>query len=312
MHAVITGGAGFLGSHLADSLIARNFKVTVIDNLITGQLRNLAHLEGNPNLVFVQHDVADPFDVEGPVDFIFHFASPASPAEFKRIPVEVLRCGSFATHHGLDLAERKGATFFLASTSEVYGDPIVHPQPETYWGNVNSVGPRACYDEGKRYAEAATVTYRDYRGVQVRIARFFNTYGPRMRMDDGRVVPNFIRQALMGEPLTIYGEGHQTRSFGYYEDILDGVVRLALSDYQDPVNFGTHQEMTMLQFAEAVSEAVGILCRTVHYPAAEDDPKQRHPDIQRAYEVLGWQPTTSLMEGLRKTVEYYRAELNVS
>jgi dTDP-glucose 4,6-dehydratase len=311
MHAVITGGAGFLGSHLADAHIARGDRVTVIDNLETGREINIAPLRSNPAFRFLNLDVTREFDLGEKMDIIYHFASPASPAEFKRIPLKVLLCGSFATHHLLKLAEQYGAIFFLASTSEVYGDPQEHPQPETYWGNVNPVGPRACYDEAKRYAESATVTYRDYRGARVRIARFFNTYGPRMRMDDGRVVPNFIKQALKGEPLTVYGDGLQTRSFGFYDDIIRGVLMLADSDFQDPVNFGTHVELTMLQFAQAVSDAVGIPINIKHLPAAEDDPKQRHPDITRAHKVLGWTPKVSLEDGLRITVEYYRKELQL-
>lgn len=309
MHAVVTGGAGFLGSHLADAHLMRGDRVTVIDNLVTGQTRNIQQHLDNPRFRFLNLDVTKEFDLGEPMDILYHFASPASPAEFKRIPLEVLLCGSFATHHLLKLAEKYGAIFFLASTSEVYGDPQEHPQRETYWGHVNPVGPRACYDEAKRYAEAATVTYRDYRNANVRIARFFNTYGPRMRMDDGRVVPNFIKQALTGEPLTIYGDGKQTRSFGFYEDIIGGVLQLADSDFQDPVNFGTHVELTMIEFAEAVAGAVGIPLKVQYLPAAQDDPRQRHPDIQRAFEVLGWQPRVSLEEGLRRTVEYYRSVL---
>ncbi|MDX2064831.1 MAG: GDP-mannose 4,6-dehydratase [Fimbriimonadaceae bacterium] len=310
MRAVVTGGAGFLGSHLVDFLRGQGAEVLVLDNFITGQRRNIAHLVSDPHVQIREHDASYPFDVDGPVDIVFHLASAASPADFARIPIEVLRAGSFATHNCLELCERKGATFFLASTSEVYGDPLEHPQSESYWGHVNSVGPRACYDEAKRYAEAVSVTYRDHKGVQVRIARFFNTYGPRMRLEDGRVVPNFIRQALRGEPLTVYGDGRQTRSFGYYRDIIDGIWRLVNSSFQEPVNLGTHEERTILAFAHAVISATGSQSSIVHMPAAVDDPQQRHPDISRANFILNWYPQTSLEEGLRETIDYFRSVLD--
>jgi dTDP-glucose 4,6-dehydratase len=309
MRCVVTGGAGFLGSHLADRLLASGHEVLALDNFVTGSRDNVAHLVDNPAFQLRHADVAEPFDVEGPVDFVFHFASPASPVDFKRIPFDVLKAGSFATHRSLELAERARAKFMLASTSEVYGDPLVHPQPETYWGNVNPQGPRAVYDEAKRYAEAATVAYRDFCGVDVRCVRFFNTYGPRMRLDDGRVVPNFIRQALLEEPLTIYGDGSQTRSFGYYADIVEAVYRLAMSDYRQPVNIGAAEERTILEFAHAVLAATGSKSEIVTLPAEIDDPQQRRPDLTRAKSVLNWEPTTTLEEGLRATVDYFRRRI---
>lgn len=309
MRCVVTGGAGFLGSHLVDILLSHGHQVVIIDSLVTGSADNIAHLEGNPNVIFRQEDVSEPFDVEGDVDFIFHFASPASPDDFSRVPMVVLKAGSYATHNALDLAHRKGAKFMVASTSEVYGDPLIHPQPETYWGNVNSFGPRSCYDEAKRYAEAVTWVYREYYKVDVRIVRFFNTYGPRMRLNDGRVVPNFVSQALRGEAITVYGDGSQTRSFGFCLDILDCVYRLAMSDFTEPVNIGTHEERTILEFAKEVIAATNSSSEIVHRPAMQDDPKQRHPDITRANEILGWHPTTPLSEGLQKTIEYFRTKI---
>ncbi len=309
MRVVVTGGSGFLGSHLTDLLVKNGHTVVVLDNLITGSLANIAHYEGKSEVTFVNKDVSEPFDVEGSVDFIFHFASPASPDDFKRFPIEVLKVGSYGTHNSLDLAVRKKAKFMVASTSEVYGDPHVSPQPETYWGNVNSIGPRSCYDEAKRYSEATTMAYRKVHGVDTRIVRFFNTYGPRMRLDDGRVVPNFVKQALLNQPITVYGDGSNTRSFGYYEDVLDGVYRLAMSDYQEPVNIGTQEERTILQFAEAVIKAVGSKSEIIHLDAAVDDPKQRRPDTTRAKTILGWESKTSLEEGLSKTIAYFRTQI---
>jgi dTDP-glucose 4,6-dehydratase len=309
MRCLITGGSGFLGSHLVDYLVAKDHQVVVVDNYITGSPQNLQHYTGRPEVDVRVIDAATPFDIDGDLDLVFHFASPASPRDFARIPLDVLKAGSYATHNTLELAHRKGARYFLASTSEVYGDPLVNPQPETYWGNVNSVGPRSCYDEAKRYAEAATIVYRDHYGLDVRIVRFFNTYGPRMRLDDGRVVPNFIHQALLGEPLTVYGDGSQTRSFGFYADIIDGVYRLAMSNFTEPVNLGTHEERTILQFAEAVIAAVGSSSTVIHLDAAVDDPKQRHPDITRAETILDWHPSTPLSEGLEKTIAFFRATL---
>jgi dTDP-glucose 4,6-dehydratase len=312
MRCLITGGSGFLGSHLVDYLVARGNQVVVVDNYVTGSPQNLQHYTGSSPVEVHVQDAAEPFNIDGDFDIVFHFASPASPRDFSRIPLEVLKAGSYATHNALELAHRKGAKFMLASTSEVYGDPLINPQPETYWGNVNSVGPRSCYDEAKRYAEAATIVYRDHFGLDTRIVRFFNTYGPRMRLDDGRVVPNFIAQALRNEPLTVYGNGEQTRSFGYYADIIDGVYRLAMSDYQQPVNLGTHEERTIYQFAKAVIEAIGSKSEIIHLDAAVDDPKQRHPDITRAETILDWHPSTSLADGLAQTIAYFRDKVETN
>jgi len=311
MRAVVTGGAGFLGSHLTDLLLANGHEVVILDNLITGSADNIGHLAGNSKLRFIHQDVSDYLFVDGSVDFVFHFASPASPVDFARFPIPVLKVGALGTHKALGLAKAKGAKFMLASTSEVYGDPLVHPQPETYWGNVNPIGPRGVYDEAKRYGEAMTMAYHNYHGVDTRIVRFFNTYGPRMRLDDGRVVPNFVRQALTGDDITIYGDGSQTRSFGFYEDILDGVYRLAMSDYHEPVNIGTREERTMLEFADEVIRATGSKSRIVYHPALTDDPKRRLPDLARAKAVLGWEPTTSLGEGLAKTIPYFQGRLSL-
>ncbi|MFN3684054.1 MAG: UDP-glucuronic acid decarboxylase family protein [Fimbriimonadaceae bacterium] len=306
MRAVITGGAGFLGSHLVDRCLDEGWEVVVIDNLITGNMDNLAHRLGDPRFRFIKQDVSEFLYVDGPVDFVFHFASPASPIDFKRYPIQVLKVGALGTHKALGLAKAKGARFMLASTSEVYGDPAVTPQPETYWGNVNPIGPRGVYDEAKRYAEAMTMAYHHVHGLDTRIVRFFNTYGPRMRLDDGRVVPNFVAQALRGEPLTVYGDGSQTRSFGYVDDTIDGVWRLAHSDFHEPVNIGNDRESTILEFAEAVLRATGSSSPVVHLPPAPDDPQRRRPDLTRARTILGWEPTTPLEEGLAKTVAYFR------
>jgi len=309
---VVTGGAGFLGSHLVDFLVERGHQVVIIDNLITGSIENIEHYRGDIRVEFDRLDASEPIRVEGEVDRVYHLASPASPDDFKRLPLEVMRAGSFATHHALELALSKRARFFLASTSEVYGDPQVHPQPESYWGHVNPIGPRSCYDEAKRYAEAVTAVYRDHFGLETRIARFFNTYGPRMRLNDGRVVPNFIRQALMGEPLTIYGSGTQTRSFGYFADVIDALYRLMESDFREPVNIGSHEERTIEEFARAVLTATGSKSEIVYKPAAVDDPKQRHPDITRANQILNWYPTTSLETGLQHTIEFFRKRLGIN
>lgn len=305
MRAVVTGGAGFLGSHLTDALIRDGWDVLVIDNLITGSSDNIAHLAGHPKFKFIHQDATEYLLVQGEVDFVFHFASPASPDDFKRLPIQVLKVGALGTHNALGLAKAKGAKFMVASTSEVYGDPLVSPQPETYWGNVNPIGPRGVYDEAKRYAESMTMAYHHFHGLDTRIVRFFNTYGPRMRLNDGRVVPNFVRQALLGEDITIYGDGLQTRSFGYYADIIDGVLRLAKSDFHEPVNIGALEERTILEFAKEIVELTGTKSRIVHVDAAVDDPRQRRPDLTRANTILGWNPSTPLKEGLKKTIEYF-------
>ena len=311
--AVVTGGAGFLGSHLVDRLLREGWNVVILDNLVTGSTDNIAHHAGDIRVRFIKHDVSNHIFVDGPVDFVFHFASPASPLDFERIPIPVLKVGALGTHNALGLAKAKGAKFMLASTSEVYGDPLISPQPETYWGNVNPIGPRGVYDEAKRYAEAITMAYHRYHGLDTRIVRFFNTYGPRMRLDDGRVVPNFVKQALLGEPLTIYGDGLQTRSFGFYEDILEGVWRLSQSGFHEPVNIGTQDEHTVLDFAQIVIEAAGSASRIEHLPALVDDPRQRRPDLTRNQQVLhGWTPKVNLREGLQRTIEYFEPRLERS
>ena len=311
MRSVVTGGAGFLGSHLVDRLLLEGHEVVVIDNLITGSLDNISHLEGEPRLTFIEGDISEPIIVLGDVDYVFNFASPASPEDFRNYPIKVMKAGGVGTLHALGLAKAKDAVFLMASTSEVYGDPLVSPQPETYWGNVNPIGPRAVYDEAKRYSEALTMAYRHTHNVDTRIARFFNTYGPRMRLNDGRVVPNFVKQALIGEPLTVYGEGNQTRSFCYYSDLIEGVYRLAMSDYKEPVNLGTQIERTILEFAQAVLLATGSNSPIVHMPALIDDPKQRRPDTTRAREILGWEPTVSLEQGLSETIAYFQTRLKM-
>lgn len=311
MRAVVTGGAGFLGSHLTDLIVANGGEVVVIDNLITGNTDNLVQHLGSEKVRFIKQDVSEYLYVDGVVDFVFHFASPASPVDFQRFPIPVLKVGALGTHKALGLAKAKGAKFMLASTSEVYGDPLVSPQPETYWGNVNPIGPRGVYDEAKRYAEAMTMAYRNAHGLDTRIVRFFNTYGPRMRLDDGRVVPNFIKQALLGEPITIYGDGTHTRSFAYFEDIIDGVWRLANSNYQEPVNLGTQEERTILDFAHQVLLATGSKSEIVFVDASIDDPRRRCPDLTRANTILGWHPKTGIQEGLAKTAAYFKKRLEL-
>lgn len=309
MRAVVTGGAGFLGSHLVDRLVERGWDVVVIDNLITGSTDNLVQHLGNPQVRFIKQDVTEFLYLDGPVDFIFHFASPASPVDFERFPIQVLKVGALGTHKALGLAKAKGAKFLISSTSEVYGDPLVSPQPETYWGNVNPIGPRGVYDESKRYAESMTMAYRNFHKVDTRITRFFNTYGPRMRLDDGRVVPNFIAQALRGEPLTVYGDGLHTRSFCYVDDTIEGTLMLAESNYQEPVNIGAEFEFPILEFAKLILKLTGSDSEIVHLEAAIDDPKQRRPDLTRARTVLGWEPKTSVEEGLRRTIEYFKSKV---
>lgn len=307
--AVVTGGAGFIGSWLCDRLIAEGMKVICIDNLITGNINNIGHLFGKPDFLFVNHDVTNFIHVPGEVDYILHFASPASPLDYLQFPIQTLKVGSLGTHKALGLAKEKNAVFLLASTSEVYGDPLIHPQTEDYWGNVNAVGPRGVYDEAKRFAESLTMAYNRYHGVQTRIARIFNTYGPRMRLHDGRALPAFITQALAGEPVTIFGDGSQTRSFCYVDDLVEGLVRLLLSEESYPVNLGNPEEITIKQFAEEVIELTGSnsLLKFVELP--EDDPKVRQPDITRARTILGWEPSVQRTVGVQKTLEYFREEL---
>ncbi len=307
--AVVTGGAGFLGSHLCDRLLREGNRVIAIDNLITGNIKNIAHLFGNEQFLFVRHDVTEYMYIDGRVDYILHFASPASPIDYLKLPIQTLKVGSLGTHKALGLAMAKGARFLLASTSEVYGDPLVHPQPETYWGNVNPVGLRGVYDEAKRFAEAMTMAYRRYHGLDTRIVRIFNTYGPRMRVHDGRVVSNFIVQALNGEPITVYGDGSQTRSFCYVDDLIDGIVRLFERGDNEPTNLGNPREFTVRQLAELVVELTGSRARIVREPLPEDDPKVRQPDITRARERLGWEAKVALEAGLRRTIADFRRRL---
>ncbi len=309
MRAVVTGAAGFLGSHLTDRLLAEGHEVVGLDNLVTGDVRNIAHLAGNRKFRFVHHDVTEYIFLDGPVDAILHFASPASPIDYLQIPIQTLKVGALGTHKALGLARGKGARFLLASTSEVYGDPLVHPQPETYWGNVNPVGPRGCYDEAKRFAEAMTVAYRNFHKVDTRIVRIFNTYGPRMRPNDGRIVPSLIGQALRNEPLTVFGDGSQTRSFCYVSDLIEGIHRLLESDVRDPINIGNPTEMTVLRFAETIKRITGTRAPIVHRPLPVDDPKQRQPDISFARAALGWEPSVGLEDGLARTIEHFAARL---
>jgi dTDP-glucose 4,6-dehydratase len=303
---VVAGGSGFLGSHLCDFLLAKGGEVVALDSLITGTERNLAEARKSPRFSFRRQDVTVPFEVEGRVDHVWNLASPASPPDYQKAPLETLRVGSIGTMNLLELARKHDARFLQASTSEVYGDPHVSPQPEEYWGNVNPVGIRSMYDEAKRFGEAAVMAYRRQHGVDTRIVRIFNTYGPRMRLDDGRVVPNFIGQALRGEPLTVYGDGRQTRSFCYVEDEVDGLYRLMMSGYHLPMNVGNPAEITILQFAEAIQKVMGTKLDVVFRPLPQDDPMQRRPDITKARSILGWEPRVHLEEGLRRTVEHYR------
>jgi dTDP-glucose 4,6-dehydratase len=304
--AVILGAAGFIGSHLADRFLAEGWRVTGVDNLITGTRRNLEHLAREPRFDFVEGDICGALDLGGPIHAILDFASPASPIDYLKHPFETLHVGSIGVENALKLAKRSGAPFVLSSTSEVYGDPLEHPQRESYWGNVNPIGPRAVYDEAKRFAEAITMAYRRYEKVDVRIARIFNTYGPRMRLDDGRVVPTFVAQALRGEPITMFGDGSQTRSFCYVDDNVEGIWRLLRSRYQDPVNIGNPHELTILEFAKAVQRLVGTRVDIVSKPLPEDDPKVRKPDITRAKELLGWEPKVAFDEGMRRTIAWFR------
>jgi dTDP-glucose 4,6-dehydratase len=307
MRVLITGGAGFLGSHLCDRFLAEEHEVIAMDNLITGTTRNIEHLAGRDGFLFIKHDVTDYIYVEGPLDAILHFASPASPIDYLELPIQTLKVGALGTHKALGLAMAKKAHFLLASTSEVYGDPLEHPQQEDYWGNVNPIGPRGVYDEAKRFAEALTMAYHRAHGVETRIARIFNTYGPRMRLDDGRVVPNFVGQALRDEPLTVYGDGSQTRSFCYVDDLIEGIYRLLLSDEVEPVNVGNPAEMSILDFAHLVNRLTGNKAGIVYEDyRIPDDPQVRQPDISKARRVLNWEPKVDLEEGLQKTIEWFR------
>lgn len=309
--AVVTGGAGFLGSHLSDRLLAEGFRVIAIDNLITGNTDNIEHLAGNPDFKFIRHNVSEFIFVPGPVDYVFHFASPASPIDYLEHPIPTLKVGALGTHNTLGLAKDKGATFLLASTSECYGDPLVHPQSEDYWGHVNPIGPRGVYDEAKRFAEAMTMAYHRFHRMDTKIVRIFNTYGPRMRLRDGRVVPAFISQALNNEPLTVFGDGSQTRSFCYVSDLIDGIFRLALSDFHEPVNIGNPAEMTILDFAQKILALTGSQAQIVFKPLPVDDPRVRQPDIARAKRLLGWQPKVDFESGVRETIGYFRQKLAV-
>jgi dTDP-glucose 4,6-dehydratase len=309
VRAAITGGAGFLGSHLSDYLIERGWEVLSIDNLVTGAESNVGHLLSNPRFRTMRHDVSRYIEVPGPLDYVLHFASPASPVDYLKLPIQTLKVGALGTHNALGLALAKKAKFFLASTSESYGDPAVTPQPETYWGNVNPVGPRGVYDEAKRFAEAMTMAYHRYHGVDTHIVRIFNTYGPRMRLNDGRALPNFVHQALTGQPITVYGDGRQTRSFCYVSDLIEGIYRLMLSEEHEPTNIGNPQEITILEFAERIRTLLDVSMPVVFKPLPQDDPKQRCPDIRKAKRLLGWEPKVDLEEGLRLTLDYFQKQV---
>jgi dTDP-glucose 4,6-dehydratase len=309
--SVVTGGAGFLGSHLCDRLLKEGHHVIAIDNLITGDTANIAHLFGNERFRFVNYDVTNYLFIEGTVDYVLHFASPASPIDYLKLPIQTLKVGSLGTHKALGLAKAKGARFLLASTSEVYGDPLVHPQQENYWGNVNPIGFRGVYDEAKRFSEAMTMAYHRYHGVDTRIVRIFNTYGPRMRVDDGRAIPTFMSQALRGEPMTVFGDGSQTRSVCYVDDLIEGIYRLLCSDINEPVNIGNPDEISIEQLAREIKELTGSNSPIVFKELPEDDPKVRQPDISKAKRLLGWEPKVSRKEGLAKTLEYFRTKIPI-
>lgn len=309
MRAVITGGAGFLGSHLCDYLIERDWDVLCIDNLVTGNEGNVGHLSKHPRFRMMRHDVSRYIDVSGPIDYVLNLASPASPVDYLKLPIQTLKVGALGTHNSLGLAMAKKAKYLLASTSECYGDPQISPQPESYWGHVNPIGPRGVYDEAKRFAEAMVMAYHRFHGLDTHIVRIFNTYGPRMRLNDGRALPNFVHQALTGQPITVYGDGKQTRSFCYVSDLIEGIYRLMNSDEHDPVNIGNPQEITILEFAERIRKLLGSEVPIIFKPLPQDDPKQRCPDITKAKRLLGWQPKVNLEEGLRLTLDFFRQQV---
>jgi dTDP-glucose 4,6-dehydratase len=309
MRTLITGGAGFIGSHLCERFLNEGHEVICIDNLITGNAANVEPLKSNPRFVYFQHDISKPLHLPGAVDNVLHFASPASPVDYLRHPIQTLKVGSLGTHNTLGLAKAKNARFLMASTSEVYGDPAVHPQTEDYWGNVNCIGVRGCYDEAKRFSEAITMAYYRYHAVNTHIVRIFNTYGPRMRLDDGRVVPNLMAQALRGEPMTVYGDGSQTRSFCYVSDLVEGIYRLLFTDFHEPVNLGNPNEVSILDFAKEIQGLLGKSCEIVFQPLPKDDPKVRRPDITRARSILGWEPKVDRSEGMRRTMEYFKSKV---
>ncbi|MCI0462840.1 MAG: SDR family oxidoreductase [Gemmataceae bacterium] len=309
MRTVITGGAGFIGSHLCERFLADGHEVVCVDNFITGSAANVEPLHASGRFRFIHHDISQPLLIDGPVDNVLHFASPASPVDYLRHPIQTLKVGSLGTHNTLGMARLKGARFLLASTSEVYGDPTVHPQREDYWGNVNCVGVRGCYDEAKRFAEAITMAYHRYHGVNSHIVRIFNTFGSRMRLDDGRVVPNLMGQALRGEPLTVYGDGSQTRSFCYVDDLVEGIVRLLFCNFHEPVNLGNPNEVSILDFAKEIQELTGSKSEIAFQPLPQDDPRVRKPDITRARQLLGWEPRIERREGLRRTLEFFRSRI---
>ena len=309
MRTLITGGAGFIGSHLCERFLAEGHEVVAVDNFITGNLENLDHLRANPRFRFVGHDVSNPLKLRDKLDNVLHFASPASPVDYLEYPIQTLKVGSLGTHNALGIAKHHGARFLLASTSEVYGDPLEHPQTESYWGNVNPVGVRGVYDEAKRFAESMTMAYHRVHNLNTHIVRIFNTYGPRMRLNDGRVLPNFMYQALRGEPITVYGDGKQTRSFCYVSDLVEGIFRLLFTDFHDPVNLGNPAEITILEFAEEVRKLAGSKSEVVFKPLPQDDPKVRQPDITRARQLLGWEPKVGRDDGLRRTMDYFKRKL---
>jgi len=311
IRSLVTGGAGFLGSHLCDRLIIEGHEVICLDNLITGDVANISHLLGNPKFKFINYDVTNYIFIDGNIDFIFHFASPASPADYLKYPIQTLKVGSLGTHKALGLAKAKGARFLLASTSEVYGDPLIHPQPESYWGNVNPVGPRGVYDEAKRFAEALTMAYHRYHNVDTRIVRIFNTYGERMRTNDGRAIPAFITQSLQNLDVTVFGDGSQTRSICYVSDLIDGIYKLMMSNYTEPMNLGNPEEISILQLAKEIVEITGSKSKIVFKDLPEDDPKVRQPDITNARKILGWQPKIGRKEGLSKTIAYFKKKLAI-